>query len=84
MVKGISRQVIVLHPKESDLFEEAIFVLSDSAVGNNAVTDNQLLQEAGRLMGNHKKRKYSYIREAVWVSMGALITSTIFLIFSLF
>ena len=84
MVKGISRQVIVLHPKESALFEQAIFILSDSAVGNGAVTDAQLLQEAGRLMGNQKKRKNSYIRQVVWASMGALITSMIFLFFSLF
>ena len=84
MVKGISRQVIVLHPKESALFEQAIFILNDSAVGNGAVTDAQLLQEAGRLMGNQKKRKNSYIHKAVWASMGALFTSVIFLFFSLF
>ena len=76
--------MIVLHPKESALFEQAIFILSDSAVGNGAVTDAQLLQEAGRLMGNQKKRKNSYIRQVVWASMGALITSMIFLFFSLF
>lgn len=76
--------MIVLHPKESELFEQVIFILNDNVAGRGAVTDAQLLQEAGHLMGNIKKRKPGYIRGFLWASMGALTMSVIFLIFSLF
>ena len=45
MVKGISRQVIVVHPPEQKLFEQAIFILKDGAVGQG-ITDEALLKEA--------------------------------------
>ena len=32
MVKGISRQVILVHSPDPKLFEEAIFILKDEAV----------------------------------------------------
>ena len=45
MVKGISRQVIVVHAPEPKLFEQAIFILRDNAVGKG-ITDEALLKEA--------------------------------------
>jgi len=41
MVKGISRQVIVVHAPDQKLFEQAIFILKDDAVGAG-VTDEAL------------------------------------------
>ena len=41
MVKGISRQVIVVHSPEPKLFEQAIFILRVDA---REVTDEQLLK----------------------------------------
>lgn len=46
MVKGISRQVIVVGQPDTKLFEQAIFILREDALGQNGVTDHQLLQEA--------------------------------------
>ena len=34
MVKGISRQVIVVHAPEPKLFEQAIFILNDDPVAS--------------------------------------------------
>ena len=47
MVKGISRQVIVVHSPEPKLFEQAIFILKEDA---QEVTDEQLLKEANRAL----------------------------------
>ena len=47
MVKGISRQVIVVHSPDPKLFEQAIFILRD---GQQGVTDEALLKEAKRLI----------------------------------
>ena len=45
MVKGTSRQVIVVHAPEEKLFDQAIFILRDSAVGEG-VSDEALLKDA--------------------------------------
>ena len=47
MVKGISKQVIVVHSPDPKLFEQAIFILKEDAQG---VTDEQLLKEANRAL----------------------------------
>lgn len=76
MVKGISRQVIVVHSPDPKLFEQAIFILKDDAVGQEGVTDEALLREAKRLIGNHnagKRPRYS-ARGPIWALGGALIT----------
>ena len=43
MVKGISRQVIVVHAPEPKLFEQAIFMLKENAA-QEGVTDEALLR----------------------------------------
>ena len=45
MVKGISRQVILVHSPDKKLFEQAIFILRDDA---REVTEEMLLKEAER------------------------------------
>ena len=49
MVKGTTRQVIVVRPQESDLFEQAIFLLREEALEQHGVTEQALLEEARRL-----------------------------------
>ena len=49
MVKGTTRQVLVLRPQESDLFEQAIFLLREEALEQHGVTEQALLEEALRL-----------------------------------
>ena len=45
MVKGVSRQVIVVQSPGEELFDQAIFILKDEAV-RKGVTDDQLLKQA--------------------------------------
>ena len=81
MVKGVSRQVIVVHAPDPKLFEQAIFILKDDAVGEG-VTDEQLLKEARRLIhspeSQGKKRKL-YLYGAVWAAGGSLLTGLVWL-----
>lgn len=49
MVKGTTRQVLVVRPQESDLFEQAIFLLREEALEQHGVTEQALLEEARRL-----------------------------------
>ena len=85
MVKGISRQVIVVHAPEPKLFEQAIFILKDDAVGKEGVTDDLLLQEAQKLIrasSDGKKRKLLHYGP-VWACFGAVVTGLIWLITTL-
>lgn len=55
MVKGSARQVILVRPPESDLFEQAIFVLKESKTGE--VSDQEILRQA-----NQAAARYLYTR----------------------
>lgn len=83
MVKGISRQVIVVHSPDKKLFEQAIFILKEDAQG---VTDEELMKEANRVIRSpnvSKKRRLRFYG-AVWACGGAMITGVVWLISSFF
>ncbi len=84
MVKGISRQVIVVHSPEQKLFDQAIFILNDNAVGREGVTDEMLLKAADKLLhssgGKNKPSLFSY--GAFWASAGALVMGLLWLLTS--
>ena len=75
MVKGISRQVILVHSPETQLFEQAIFILKDNP---DKITDEMLLEEAKRLINISHKKKWAY--GPLWASAGAALTGIIWLI----
>ena len=78
MVKGISRQVIVVHSPEQKLFEQAIFILRDDISEADCVSEETLLKEAKAVLkaeANRKPKLYQY--GVVWAFAGAVITSLI-------
>ena len=69
MVKGISRQIILVHSPDKKLFEQAIFILRDDA---REVTEEQLLKEAERAIRFPQvKAKYC---GPLWAAAGAAAT----------
>lgn len=82
MVKGISRQVIVVHSPDPKLFEQAIFILKDGAVGRDGITDEALLKEARQLIrsdtGRNGRRLSAY--GPVWACGGAVLTGIAWLL----
>ena len=75
MVKGISRQVIVVHSPDQKLFDQAIFILKDDAV-KEGVTDEMLLKAANKLLNSAPQSKKLSLASygAVWACAGALVT----------
>ena len=81
MVKGISRQVIVLDSPDKKLFEQAIFILREDALGTDGVTDAQLLREAKRLIETPQHRAAArWVNGAVWAISGAFATGLVWLL----
>lgn len=86
MVKGISRQVIVVQSPEPKLFEQAIFILKEDAMGEG-ITDDILLKEAQQaIRGSDRrgKKRYFYLYGAVWAAGGALLTGLVWLVTTFF
>ena len=72
MVKGISRQVILVPGPGTELFDQAIFILKDDAV-SEGVSDEALLREARQVMrGGRKRRRTLY--GFFWALCGSLLT----------
>ena len=78
MVKGISRQVIVVNSPEPKLFEQAIFILNDNAL-RQGITDDMLLKEARKLMAAPQK-KHPVWPCVFWSSMGVIATGAAWLL----
>ena len=82
VVKGISRQVIVVNSPDPKLFEQAIFILKDDAVSKEGVTDEQLLKEAKHLIAAHNTKKSSNQNFAgpLWAFGGAVMIGIIWML----
>jgi len=79
LVKGVSRQVIVVHSPDPKLFDQAIFILKDEAVGQG-ITEEALLKEAQQVIRGPQKKKKLYLYGPVWACGGALLTGLAWLL----
>lgn len=85
MVKGISRQVIVVHAPDQKLFDQAIFILKDEAVNKEGITDEMLLKAADKILHSTlkgKKQKRGFYGP-VWACAGAICTGLVWLLTAL-
>ena len=82
MVKGISRQVIVVHSPDRQFFDQAIFILKD---GQQGVTDEMLLKEAKRLINTPSVPIGQKLWRCgpVWACGGAFLTGLAWLLTAL-
>lgn len=80
MVKGVSRQVIVVQSPGEELFDQAIFILKDEAVGKG-ITDEELLKQAQQAIrgGKPGKKRKLWLYGPVWACVGAVITGLVWL-----
>ena len=81
MVKGISRQVIVVEAPEPKIFEQAIFILKDDM--GEGITDEALLKEAQKaIQGPDKaaRKRHIWLYGAFWAAAGALTTGIAWLV----
>lgn len=80
MVKGNSRQVIVVTPPDQKLFEQAIFILRDGAIRPEGITDDALLREAKQYISIPRQGKKRWMQSGpVWACGGAAVTGIVWL-----
>ena len=82
MVKGISKQVILVQSPEPKMFEQAIFILKEDAVGDG-ISDDALLREAQQAIRGYdkqSKKRHFYLYGAVWAAGGAILTGLAWLL----
>ena len=86
MVKGVSKQVIVVPSPDPKLFEQAIFILREDALGAEGVTDDALMREATRLIraGASGKKRNKMLPGPVWAAGGALVTGAVWILTMVF
>jgi hypothetical protein len=77
LVKGITKQVIVVHSPDPKLFEQAIFILKEDALGEG-ITDEILLKEAKKAI--HQREIPRIVSGPLWACMGAGVTGLVWLV----
>ena len=90
MVKGISRQVVVVRSLDTKLFEQAIFLIRDGALPRQGVTEEDILKEANAAADTYLQEKLDKpavipaLRSALWALAGAAATGLAWLATVLF
>ncbi len=75
MVKGNTRQVIVVRSPDTKLFEQAVFFLKEDALEENGVGERELLAQAQRLADSCLKkepRRKKRLPPLFWMGFGAV------------
>ncbi len=84
MVKGVSRQIILVESPDSNLFEKAIFILKDGRCGAGA---QELLEEAQRIADGYLREHLSPKKRRpgplLYAALGAGVTGAAWVLVSL-
>lgn len=85
MVKGVSRQIILVESPDPNLFEKAIFILKDGCCGAGA---EALLEEAQRIADRYLRESFSPRRKRLgpllYAGIGAALTGVAWILVSIF
>ena len=81
MVKGITRQVILVKSPDPRLFEEAIFIVKEEALNREGVTTEQIMKEARQAADGYLKQGKAWnprmkkLPAPLWGAAGAAVAS---------
>ena len=81
MVKGITRQIILVKSPDPKLFEEAIFIVKEEALAREGVSADRVLKEARQAadgylrQGRAWNRRLERLPAPLWAAIGAAAAS---------
>ena len=89
MVKGISKQVIMVRSPDGELFDQAIFILKDRQTAD--VSDEQLLRQANRAVEHYvhtsfkggRAARRAALPPAFYTVVGAVSTALVWMLTTL-
>ena len=81
MVKGVSRQVVLVRPEAGDLFEQAIFLVRGDKMDGGEITGEMLLRQAEAAAQGARKQKHS-TSLLPGAALGAALVGLIWLLIS--
>lgn len=82
MVKGITRQVVVVQGPDPKLFDQAIFIVREDAITEGGITEDALLSEARIVCKQAKGHRYR-TSQLFWALGGSAVTGLLWLITSI-
>ena len=85
MVKGTTRQVMVVKTPDTGLFEQAIFLLKEDSLEKQGITEWHILEEVKRISGSvaegsKRPRGVHRLPPLVWCGIGAGLTAIAWLL----
>lgn len=78
MVKGITRQVVVVKGSDDASFEQAIFLVRERVLSKGGITEEALLREAKLACRNTSSPRS--LKSLIWAVCGAAIASLVWLL----
>lgn len=77
MVRGNTRQIVVVKSPDGKLFEQAFFLLREDALARHGVTERELLEEARRITDGYSVKSTEKRPTRLWpflatAALGAL------------
>ncbi len=79
MVKGITRQVVVVKGPDQKLFDQAIFLVREDALADGGITEEALLNEA-RLVCKNTAPAWNWLKRLLWAGYGAIAIGTLWIL----
>lgn len=70
MIKGITKQVVVVRSPDPKLFEQAIFLVRDDVLSGGGITEKALLEEASKACAAEEFDR-PRLRNLLWSLAGA-------------
>lgn len=83
MVKGTTRQVIVVKGPDPKLFDQAIFLVRDDVILDGGVTEDELLKEAHHACRMNPMAVEHIKTKLLWALSGAGTTALLWLLLSI-
>lgn len=84
MVKGTTRQVVLVKSPDPRLFEQAIFILRENALENHGLSEEEIMLQARKTAGTYvssqlpaRQRRKIWLKNSLLVFLGALIGAAV-------
>lgn len=80
MVKGITRQVVVVKGPDPKLFEQAIFLVREDALTDGGISEETLLKQARQACAEKEAGLRAWLPKLLWAAAGACAMGLIWLL----